>query len=537
MSRVLLVCNQFPKFSESFIVRKFLGLLGRGWDVHVACNRSDEEQWGHFAHILARADHAEHVHLVNNFDQLLLDLAPDLVHFEFGHLARGRAGSPALVRSKVVASLRGNDINALGLDDPAYFEEVWEGIDALHVLAPPLFKRAVDRGCPADLPHVVIPPAVDASFFTPAERRREEVGTTDRPLRILSVGRLHWMKGYATSLHAIAMLRTRGIECEYRIAGAADYGEGLIEVHFAIHDQGLQDIVELLGPGSQNDVKDHLDWADVLLHGAVSEGFCNAALEAQAMAVPVVCTEALSANVIDGRTGLVAPARDAAGLAERLARLAGDSALRRRLGRAGRERAETQFRLDHQIAKFSDWYRNVLATGPDHSELRTMRIQLRRQKSELEELERERERLARDIERREGAEAMKVLVDEFVPDDDSVLVVSRGDPTLIDIGRTAAHFPQTPDGAYLGHHPASSIEAIEQLEHLRATDAARFLVFPRTGLWWLEHYRGLRDHLDRNYHRAAFDERSGAVYDLVRDDAENSDDLARDWRHTPEEVA
>ena len=249
------------------------------------------------------------------------------------------------------------------------------------------------------------------------------------------------MKGYATSLHAIALLRTRGIECEYRIAGAADYGEGLIEVQFAIHDQGLQDVVELLGPGSQNDVKDHLDWADVLLHGAVSEGFCNAALEAQAMAVPVVCTEALSANVIDGRTGLVAPARDAAGLAERLARLAGDSALRRRLGGAGRERAETQFRPDHQIAKFSDWYRNVLATGPDHSELRTMKIQLRRQKTELEELERERERLARDIERREGAEAMKVLVDEFVPDDDSVLVVSRGDPTLIDIGRTASTLP------------------------------------------------------------------------------------------------
>jgi colanic acid/amylovoran biosynthesis glycosyltransferase len=536
MSRVLLVCNQFPKFSESFIVRKFLGLLRLGWDVHVACNRSEDEQWAHFAHILPRADYEAHVHRSTSFDQLLLDLAPDLVHFEFGHLARGRAGSPALGRAKVVASLRGNDINALGLDDPTYFEEVWERVDALHVLTPALFERAVARGCPPDLPHVVVPPAVDASFFAPAERRSEEVGTPERPFRILSVGRLHWMKGYASSLNAIAMLRMRGIKCEYRIAGAADYGEGIIEVLFAIHDQGLQDVVELLGAGSQNDVKDELDWADVLLHGAISEGFCNAALEAQAMAVPVVCTEALAANVLDGRTGLVAPLRDAAGLADRLARLATDSELRRRLGEAGRNRAETQFRPDDQIARFSDWYRDVLATGLDHSELRTMRILLRRQRTQLEELELERERLARDIDRREGAEAMKDLVDEFVPDEDPVLVVSRGDPALIDIGRTAGHFPQTIDGAYLGHHPASSIEAIEQLEHLRATDAARFLVFPRTGLWWLQHYRGLRDHLDRNYTRAAFDDQSGAIYDL-RGRIENRDDLTSDWQRTPEEAA
>ena len=40
---------------------------------------------------------------------------------------------------------------------------------------------------------------------------------------------------------------------------------------------------------------------------AVSEGFCNAVLEAQAMKLPVVCTDAdgLPENVQDGTTGLV----------------------------------------------------------------------------------------------------------------------------------------------------------------------------------------------------------------------------------------
>ena len=522
MTRVLLVCNQFPKFSESFIVRKFLGLLRMGWDVQVACNRSDPEQWAHFAQLLPREDFAEHVHLVEDFDELAARLAPDLVHFEFGHLVRGRAGSPALARSRVVASLRGNDVNALGLDDPAYFDELWQGVDALHVLTSRLFERAVARGCPATMPHVVVPPAVDATAFAPGERTYGQVGTASRPLRILSVGRLHWMKGYSTSLHAVALLRARGVHCEYRILGAPDYGEGLIEVNFGIHDLGLQDVVSLLGAAPQEEVRDQLRWADTLLHGAVSEGFCNAALEAQAMAVPVVCTETLAENVLDEATGLVAPLRDAAGLATRLERLARDAELRRRLGSAGRRRAETEFRLDDQIAKFSAWYRDLLAAGAEEAELRALRVQLRRQRSELAELEHERDRLARDVERREAVLAVESLVEEFVPDEDPILVVSRGDAALLELPRDAWHFPQTEGGVWLGHHPASSVEAIAQLEELRLR-GARFLVFPRTGLWWLEHYRGLREHLERHYTGVAHDERSGAIFDLRGGPAESAD--------------
>ncbi len=513
MSRILLVCNQFPKLSESFIVRKLLGLMRMGWDVQVACNRSDPEQWANFAHLLPRGDFAEHVHLVEDFDELAERLAPDLVHFEFGHLVRGRAGSPALARSRVVASLRGNDVHALGLDDPAYYDELWQGVDALHVLTPRLFERAVARGCPPSMPHVVVPPAVDAAVFDPVDRIYGRVGTAARPLRILSVGRLHWMKAYSTSLHAVALLRARGVHCEYRILGAPDYGEGLIEVLFGIHDQGLTDVVTLVGDAPQAEVREQLGWADTLLHGAVSEGFCNAALEAQAMALPVVCTETLADNVLDEKTGLVAPLRDAEGLATRLERLARDAKLRRRLGSAGRKRAVEEFALEDQVAKFSDWYRELLASDVEQSELRALRIGLRRQRIELTRLEHERDRLARDVDRREGLLAVESLIEEFVPDGDPILIVSRGDAALLELRDEASHFPQADGGGWLGHHPASSVEAIAQLEELRLR-GARFLVFPRTGLWWLEHYRGLRDHLEENYVCVKHDEHIGAIFDL-----------------------
>jgi colanic acid/amylovoran biosynthesis glycosyltransferase len=513
VTRVLLVCNQFPKFSESFIVRKFLGLLAKGWDVEVACNRSDPEQWAHFETLIPRDEFEGHVHVVRDFDGIVAALQPDLVHFEFGHLALGRLGAPALGRCRVVASLRGNDINALGLDDSDFYEELWTGIDALHVLSSRLLIRARQRGCPSSLPHITIPPAVDTSRFDGKGRRHlAVVGTARRPLRLLSVGRLHWMKGYATALHAVGLLEAGGVHCEYRIVGGHDYGEALIEVLFAIHDQRLEDVVSLLGALPQEAVVQHMRWADVFLHPALSEGFCNAALEAQAMALPVVCTETLAENVVDGRTGLVAALRDPQGLADRLGLLARDPALRHRLGGAGRRRARTAFRLEDQIERFATWYRDLLAADDEQWTTRALRIRLHRERMLMAELERERERLARDVERRESIRAAKALVARIVPRRDPILIVSRGDPALLELGREAWHFPQTADGEWLGHHPASSVEAIAQLEELRSLGAC-FLLFPRTALWWLEHYRGLRDHLESRYVRSG-DARHGAIFDL-----------------------
>jgi len=104
-------------------------------------------------------------------------------------------------------------------------------------------------------------------------------------------------------------------------------------------------------------------WADVFLHPAVSEGFCNAVLEAQAMRLPVVASDAdgLAENVDDDRTGFVVPRRDPAAMAEKLALLAEDGPLRREMGGAGRARVERCFALPQQIGEFDRFFREVVA--------------------------------------------------------------------------------------------------------------------------------------------------------------------------------
>jgi len=77
-----------------------------------------------------------------------------------------------------------------------------------------------------------------------------------------------------------------------------------------------------------------------------------------------------------------------------------------------------------------------------------------------------------------------------------ILVVSKGDSALLDLGgRSAGHFPQTEAGLYAGCHPADSAEAIARLDDLRSR-GAEYLLFPATSFWWLDHYSEFARHLE-----------------------------------------
>jgi hypothetical protein len=96
-------------------------------------------------------------------------------------------------------------------------------------------------------------------------------------------------------------------------------------------------------------------------------------------------------------------------------------------------------------------------------------------------------------------ERIRPVIEATVPPGATVLVVSRGDESLLELeGRHALHFPQEADGAYAGHHPADSAEAIVQLERLRKLGAG-YLAVPETDAWWLDHYEDLARHLTDHY--------------------------------------
>jgi ATP-binding cassette subfamily B protein len=104
-------------------------------------------------------------------------------------------------------------------------------------------------------------------------------------------------------------------------------------------------------------------------------------------------------------------------------------------------------------------------------------------------------------------EGIHDVVRTHIPPKATVLVVSKGDDSLfVPDGRRYMHFPQDDQGRYAGYYPANDVEAICQLDAVQARDGALYLLFPRTSRWWLDHYTGLRNHLEHRYARVVDDD-------------------------------
>jgi glycosyltransferase involved in cell wall biosynthesis len=89
-------------------------------------------------------------------------------------------------------------------------------------------------------------------------------------------------------------------------------------------------------------IRRHLSAADVYAFPSRHEGFPVAPLEAMALQLPVVASDAVP-DLLDGDGGLLVPCGDAAALASALVRLLDDDTLARTLGERARRRIETHF--------------------------------------------------------------------------------------------------------------------------------------------------------------------------------------------------
>ncbi|BAJ64641.1 MULTISPECIES: glycosyltransferase family 4 protein [Anaerolinea] len=398
--KVLLVVPVFPQPSETFIVNHFSGLLEKGWNVHLLCGRINRSAISHYQEVYPKFHGRIHtllpVHpavlafflfpfillfslcfspglMVRYFrfspaksiwekvKQFYLDfpvlwLNPDILHFEFGYQVVGKSFLKSVLNCRLVVSFRGHDLDFWNLDAPDAYRVDCSRVDAIHVLSEALRQKALQRGCPENSVFWRIPPAVNPADFKPNGTRKNA-----EFFNILSVGRLHWVKGYEYALSAIAILKQQQIPVRYCIIGDGEFRPAL---EFAVHQLGLQDCVTFLGKQSQDVIRRELEKADVFLHPAVEEGFGNAVLEAQAMEVPVVCSDAvgLPENVQDGVTGFVVPRRNPQLLAEKLIFLLQNPQARIEIGRAGRQRVLECFSLEQQKEAFDRMY-SSLFTG------------------------------------------------------------------------------------------------------------------------------------------------------------------------------
>lgn len=219
----------------------------------------------------------------------------------------------------------------------------------------------------------VVPCGVDLEHFRPVGSRRprsEPLGGRSAPLhRVVIVSRLVERKGIGNVIAAVAGLPT----VELLIAGGppADLlrtDPEALRFRELAAALGVADRVHLLGALDRESVPALLRSADVVACCPWYEPFGLVAVEAMACGVPVVASEVggLAETVVDGVTGLHVTPRRPDVIAERLAVLLGDEALRRRMGAAGVRRAR-QYGWDRIAASTSAAYESLIDRRADES--------------------------------------------------------------------------------------------------------------------------------------------------------------------------
>jgi len=385
--RVGYVVKRYPRFSETFIVNEILAHERAGMPLHIFAVRRVNEP--HFQSMLAE---------VRSPVTYIADSAPkaDVV---WATLRQGKAVLPSLwptlgrmdvpeVANVHQAVLLAIEVRKHGIEHlHAHFGTIATTIARLAAglagigysftaHAKDIFHAEVDRDALRDkLRDAAV--VVTVSDFNRAWLR-ENYGAAaagvrriyngldlaafgysspaERPREIFAVGRLVEKKGFDTLIDACALLRARAVGFHCTIIG-----DGLLwdRLSAQVGHHGLSEMVTLAGPRPQSDVIAALQNAAVFAAPCVvaadgdRDGLPTVVVEAMALGTPCVTTDVtgLSEIVRDGETGLRVPQHAPEALADALARMLDDKALRVLLAEEARRQVERDFDVDRNAAE------------------------------------------------------------------------------------------------------------------------------------------------------------------------------------------
>jgi len=224
----------------------------------------------------------------------------------------------------------------------------------------------------------VIPRGADLSVFNPQTISADRVqriskawseGADDAP-RFLLAARLTPWKGQSLAIEAAAKLKSRnnaGNAPVLRLVlcgGAQGLPKYEAQLRAQIDEYGVCDMVQLVGECA--DMPAAIAWSDAVLAPSTrAEPFGRVAIEAGAMGKPVIASGdgGYLETIIDGETGILFEPGSASSLADAMARLAGDRALRERLGDAGAARVRAVYSSRAMCDATLNVYRNLLGRG------------------------------------------------------------------------------------------------------------------------------------------------------------------------------
>ncbi|MFM8894834.1 MAG: glycosyltransferase [Actinomycetales bacterium] len=285
-------------------------------------------------------------------------LRPALLHAHFGPDGMLAMRTAERHRLPLVVSFHGYD--ATRRDDSfttaggrlwlAHRAELFDRATILLANSEFVRGRLIALGAPANkvVLHRI---GVDLGRFTPS-------GSTS-PDHVLFVGRLAAVKGIDIAVRAMAEVRQSNPSARLTVVG-----DGPLRSEMEALATSLRVDVTWRGALPFERVLDELSTASVVVAPSITadngqpEALGLSLVEAQACGIAVVASRSggIPETVFDGVTGLLAEEGSVEETANHITRLLGDSELRSRLGRAGREHVTREFDLATQSRRLSELY-------------------------------------------------------------------------------------------------------------------------------------------------------------------------------------
>jgi colanic acid/amylovoran biosynthesis glycosyltransferase len=256
---------------------------------------------------------------------------------------------------KFVLSLRGTHISISPIADATLSEKYkanFYKVDGFHAVSKTILEQA--KTYETNLKNTaVIYSGLDLETLTYKPKT-----TINSELKVLSIGRSHWLKGYNYALDAFALLKQESIKFHYTIIGI-DNEEELI---FQRNQLNLKEEVTFQKSVSFQKIVTEIYQADIVLLPSLEEGIANVVLEAMALGTLVTSTDCggMKEVIKDKENGFIVPVRNTRAIADAILKVNNLTSIEyNEMTKKARLTIENQHSKEKMIAGFNSFYDTV----------------------------------------------------------------------------------------------------------------------------------------------------------------------------------
>ena len=283
----------------------------------------------------------------------LLKLDVDWLHFGFATMAIDRELVAKAIGAKMAVSFRGFDITTYPLKHANAYCLLWKRVDKVHSISKFLLAKAYTLGLSKETPYQIITPAVSIQSTSQQSKTK-----TNKPIQLITVARLHYIKGIDTLLQTASILKKNKIDFIWKVVGTGSQKDTERYLYHR-YQLKLEEDVLFIGKQSHQDTLQAIAQSDLYIQTSIMEGFCNAVLEAQAFGTISIAfnTGGLPENISDTKTGFLVEEISADALASKIMSVLSFKPEEKAIiTKQAQDRVRKEFTIEKQQQEFVKFY-------------------------------------------------------------------------------------------------------------------------------------------------------------------------------------